>query len=76
MDTTTINQLIESVGIVIVALISVYAYLTVLKWRKTINREGDLLKDIIFLRTIEQKYLALKNDNDGKNGFIKMRLSV
>lgn len=76
MDTTTFNQLIESAGIVIIAMITLAIYLKAVNWKNKIKRESDLLKDIIFLRTIEQKYLKTENDKTGKKGFIKMRQSV
>lgn len=78
METSTLNQLIESVGIALIALIMRSAYLEdleTLKWKKNIKRESDLLKDIIFFRTLEKKYLDTKEDT-GKTGFIKMRQSV
>lgn len=76
MDTTTINQLIETIGIVIVVLITICVYSKAVKWKRNVNREIELLKDLIFFRTVEQKYLELTSDQNGGNGFLKIRKTV
>lgn len=76
METSTINQLIESAGIIFIARITLKTYSKAVKWKRNVNREIELLKDLIFFRTVEQKYLEVTSDKNGGSGFLKIRKTV
>jgi len=56
METSTINQLIETSGILMSVIIAILFYLKVTNWRSAVNKEILLLRDCFFYRQIIEKY--------------------
>ncbi|MBT6471499.1 MAG: hypothetical protein HOK52_09605 [Candidatus Marinimicrobia bacterium] len=60
METTTLNQIIESAGIAFIAYFSIKTYSKAIKRKKDVKREIDLLKDIIFFQNIRTKIFEIE----------------
>ena len=76
METSTINQLIESLGFVATSFI-IYVVLNQLyTLRHSIKFETLLLKDIIFLRLLIQKYRDKTKENLGQSCYNSFRKDV
>jgi hypothetical protein len=65
MDITTINQIIETGGLLILGFGAMVFYWKGIKKKDNIQREISLLKDCVFYREIIEKYRNVK----GKNNF-------
>ena len=76
METSTINQLIESLGILISVFIALIFYLKAIRMRKSNRKEIDLLKDFTFYKALIEKYKDLASELDGKNYYITFRREV
>ncbi len=76
METSTLNQLIETVGIVIIVLMTIYAYSKAVKWKYSVKGEIALLKDIIFFRGVIEKYKTYMTENELDMNYKKFRKEV
>jgi len=76
MDTTTLNQLIETAGIIFIAVFAFVVYSKAVKWKYGVGREITLLKDIIFFRTIIEKYIVYLKENNLESKRNKFRQAV
>ncbi len=66
MDTTTVNQLIDTGGIVLIGLAAICTYWWVSNVRKVIRKEKELLLDCLFYRRVVGKYMErVKELGDG-----------
>ena len=73
MDVTTLNQLIDTGGLIFIALLGFLAVRSLNAKRLKYADEARMLKDILFLRVIIDKYASLCGERLGKqmkNDFI------
>lgn len=56
METSTINQIIETAGLLLTAVVVLYFYFKAIKFRNIVHREIALLKDCFFYRKVIEKY--------------------
>jgi len=73
MDTTTLNQLIESGSLVLIIIIILKFYSMAVAWKFDVKKEIKLLKDIIFFRSVIDIYSKYTDDNELGNNINKFR---
>ncbi|MBT3747512.1 MAG: hypothetical protein HOG34_00910 [Bacteroidetes bacterium] len=80
METTTLNQIIESGGLILApaltALIGFYFYTKHIKTRNSIVNEEEMLLDIYFLRELIEKYKSHCMAKETRNHYITFRDEV
>ena len=67
MDTTTINQLIETGGFIIISLIGSFLFLTLTKRKDNNHSEAMLLKDCLYFQLLVGRYKEHVKEEDGKS---------
>ena len=77
METTTINQIIETMGIIVSPILTIWiAYFfskKLLKFKDNITREISLSKDIIYFQTIIQLYKEKTLETEKTNQYNTFR---
>ncbi len=73
METSTINQLIESGGILLITYYGLKKYSKFYKMKENFIRESNLLMDILFFRKVEKNYQELNSEDEDAIGYNKMR---
>lgn len=73
MDTSTINQIISTAGVMVVGFAALLFYWKGLKAKQNIQREISLLKDCYFYRELINKY---KSEKGIRNNYNKYRKDV
>lgn len=76
METSTINQIIETGGYIAIAAISIWCYMRVIRFRSTIEKETVLLKDCIFYREVIVRYKRRLSDHEDTNLYNTIRSEV
>jgi len=80
MDVSTVNQIIETSGIIIASIVTasvVYYFLNKLLTKKYKNdREIELLKTILFLRQVIEKYKEKTKEDDDSSQYNNIRKMV
>lgn len=66
MDVTTLNQLIDTGGLIFIALLGFLAVHSLNAKRLKYADEARMLKDILFLRVVIDKYASLCGEKLGK----------
>jgi hypothetical protein len=67
METSTINQIIETSGLLVTAGVVLIFYLKAIKFRSTVHREIALLKDCYFYRAVIERYKNLVLEDKGSS---------
>ncbi|MBT5267951.1 MAG: hypothetical protein HOL70_00720 [Candidatus Marinimicrobia bacterium] len=76
METTTLNQLIETSGFLLVAAGGYLLFYKMSGYRKSISREVKLLMDCLFYRLVIEKYKDLAISIDEKSYINSYRKEV
>ncbi|MDA3850373.1 MAG: hypothetical protein PF447_03795 [Spirochaetaceae bacterium] len=67
MDTTTINQIIETGGLLLLGLFGFLAYRITIKRKNLVDREIKLLRDCLFYRAVISEYKEELSSHTGEN---------
>ncbi len=76
MHYTTVNQIIQTSGLILVALIGLSVYWTISKTRGAIQKETVLLKDCYFYRQVIEKYKVLLKEHGESSMINTLRREV
>lgn len=67
METSTINQIIETAGLLLIAGAVLFFYLKAIKFRNKVHTEIALLKDCYFYRGVIERYKNLVLEDKGSS---------
>lgn len=67
MDTTTINQLIETGGFIVISLIGSILFLILTNRKNNTQKEVMLLKDCLYFQLLVGRYKEHVKEEDGKS---------
>ncbi len=76
METSTINQIIESGTFLIISLAALGYYSMGIRFRKRISTEIKLLQDCYYYRSVIEKYKVDRKNGGESSGYIKVRKQV
>ncbi len=76
MEASTLNQIIETAGLLLVVLITGGFYLWVHRIKKTLRSEENYLKDILILRGIIWMYQERLRDEDKATEYGKFKGAI
>jgi len=73
MDTSTVNQLIESFSFIAIAGLSGVFYWKATRIRRDLNREARLLRDCLYFRKIIDIYVNVVKEEEDAPGYLDVR---
>ena len=76
LDVTTINQIINTGGLIFIAVFVAFFYSRVYKKRVRMKKEIIYLKDIIYLKKVIDKYKAENLSNNVNQNYTNYRTQV
>ena len=76
LDVSTINQLINTGGLIFIAILVTFFYSRIYKKRVRMRKEIIYLKDIIYLKKVIDKYKAENLSNNVNQNYITYRSEV